>query len=231
MMDLDQLIEFVVEAKATGQTQSAKLILDVFARDRVREYQRLAHITESMDFHPIIVRLRDPQVAACLRVMLVNTINHGHFADKLKRHIFYGKEDSNPPRCGMHPVPPVMKDTRTVRLLHAVIGMITEIGELAEQIKRHVFDGGELDYTNLQEELGDNQWYVALAHNAIGRQMEETQALNIAKLRKRFGDKFTEHAALNRDLVGERGVLEGGRPVESKSSGEDVGTQIEKAEG
>jgi NTP pyrophosphatase (non-canonical NTP hydrolase) len=32
---------------------------------------------------------------------------------------------------------------------------------------------------------------------------------NIAKLKKRYGDKFSSHAAINRDLAGERAVLEG----------------------
>jgi NTP pyrophosphatase (non-canonical NTP hydrolase) len=38
--------------------------------------------------------------------------------------------------------------------------------------------------------------------------------LNIDKLAKRYGDKYSDYAALNRDLVGERAVLEGGTEVD-----------------
>jgi hypothetical protein len=39
--------------------------------------------------------------------------------------------------------------------------------------------------------------------------IDEIRNMNIAKLKKRYGDKFSAQAALNRDLVGERKVLEG----------------------
>ena len=65
-----------------------------------------------------------------------------------------------------------------------------------------------LDNVNLLEELGDQTWYIALALRYLESNFGEIFDGNIAKLRKRFPDKFTEAAAINRDLDGERAVLE-----------------------
>jgi NTP pyrophosphatase (non-canonical NTP hydrolase) len=43
----------------------------------------------------------------------------------------------------------------------------------------------------------------------IGATLEQIATLNIAKLQKRYPDKFTTEAALNRDIDAERKVLEG----------------------
>lgn len=48
------------------------------------------------------------------------------------------------------------------RLLHGVIGLVTESGELLDTIKKSLFYGKPLDKTNLIEELGDLLWYISL---------------------------------------------------------------------
>jgi len=57
--------------------------------------------------------------------------------------------------------------TRDERLLHAAIGMVTEVGELLDAIKKHIFYGKQLDRVNMQEEIGDLCWYVALASDVL----------------------------------------------------------------
>jgi NTP pyrophosphatase (non-canonical NTP hydrolase) len=104
--------------------------------------------------------------------------------------------------------------TCCARLLHAAMGMETEVGEFTDQLKKHIFYGKPLDFVNLLEEIGDKFWYVALALDFIedvnsGSTFESVQERNIAKLRKRYPDKFTEYDALNRDLEAERKELEG----------------------
>ncbi len=42
------------------------------------------------------------------------------------------------------------------------MGTVTEVGELADQVKRHVFYGLDLDKENLIEELGDIEWYLSI---------------------------------------------------------------------
>ena len=48
------------------------------------------------------------------------------------------------------------------RLLHGVIGLVTETGELLDAIKKSLFYSKPLDKTNLIEELGDLLWYISL---------------------------------------------------------------------
>ena len=102
-----------------------------------------------------------------------------------------------------------LQDQRTVRLLHAAMGMATEAGEFLDQLKRHIFYGKPIDTTNIVEEIGDSTWYERIGLNAIDVELLEAIQLNVKKLKARFPDKFTEDAAVNRDLVNERGVLEG----------------------
>lgn len=51
--------------------------------------------------------------------------------------------------------------SREKNRLHMECGMLTEAGELVDQIKKHFAYGKELDVVNLQEEWGDFMWYYA----------------------------------------------------------------------
>lgn len=107
----------------------------------------------------------------------------------------------------------------TVRLVHAMIGMVTEAGEFQDMMKKHLMYGKEIDRTNLVEELGDIMWYVGLACSELGVSLDEVMAINNAKLAARYGDVFTEEAALNRDLDTERKILEDGSENKTDKQG------------
>lgn len=100
-------------------------------------------------------------------------------------------------------------------IVHAIIGQFTESGELLEALHEALFgkcDG--IDPINLREEIGDSLWYQAILLNGCARDgdgytFEDAMRINIAKLRKRFPDKFTEYDANNRDLDSERKILSG----------------------
>jgi NTP pyrophosphatase (non-canonical NTP hydrolase) len=94
------------------------------------------------------------------------------------------------------------------RPMHYALGLCTEVGELQDALKKYVAYGKDFDKTNIKEELGDILWYVARMCNYFDLTLEECMERNIEKLKARYGDKFTEHAALNRDLAKEREVLE-----------------------
>lgn len=94
-------------------------------------------------------------------------------------------------------------------LMHAAIGLATESGELLDAIKKCVFYGKPLDVVNVKEELGDLLWYLAVACHATGTTIDEVGSLNIAKLKARYPDRFTEAEANERDTDHEREVLEG----------------------
>lgn len=102
-----------------------------------------------------------------------------------------------------------LSNEKTLRILHAIIGLSTEVGELEDALKKHIFYGKELDEVNLMEECGDLFWYLAILHNVFGKGFEYNMKKNIAKLKARYGDKFNEEGALNRKLDIERNILEG----------------------
>ena len=87
-----------------------------------------------------------------------------------------------------------------MRLLHAALGMVTEAGEFADDIKKHTFYGKKLDPAHLEEEMGDMLWYIAVAADALGIDIGKLMYDNIVKLKKRFPDQFTkEHALARKD--------------------------------
>jgi NTP pyrophosphatase (non-canonical NTP hydrolase) len=100
-------------------------------------------------------------------------------------------------------------DEPTIRLMHAFIGIATEAGEINDAMKKHLFYGKAFDKANAVEELGDLMWYIGVACDTLGVSLEEVMEKNIAKLRARYGEKFSEQAALNRNLDTERKILEG----------------------
>jgi NTP pyrophosphatase (non-canonical NTP hydrolase) len=96
----------------------------------------------------------------------------------------------------------------TIDLIHAAMGLATEAGEFMDTMKKHIFYGKLIDEVNLAEELSDIFWYCALACNALDVSFDDVMKINIEKLQKRYPEKFTEDAALNRDLEAEREILE-----------------------
>lgn len=95
-------------------------------------------------------------------------------------------------------------------ILHASIGIATEAGEFLDPFKKAMFYGKHIDLVNLDEEVGDLLWYIAIYAEARGKTIPELASMNNRKLKQRFPDKFTQEAALNRDLFAERQVLEEG---------------------
>lgn len=101
-----------------------------------------------------------------------------------------------------------LTDPDTIRLLHAAMGLVTEAGEFMDMLKKHIFAGKPLDKVNAVEELGDSQWYSALAIDVLRTTLSEVMTININKLKLRYPEKFTEDSCINRDVVSERNFLE-----------------------
>ena len=101
-----------------------------------------------------------------------------------------------------------LSEVRNQRLLHAGIGLATESGEFLDALKKHVFYGKALDTVNLSEEMGDIFWYCALISDELGVDFAKVMETNIAKLKARYGEKFSEQKADHRNLQKERKILE-----------------------
>ena len=106
----------------------------------------------------------------------------------------------------------------SIRLDHAITGLFSKYAEIAGMIERWVWYNQPLDMVNLEEELGDCLWYLALACSAVGLDMASVMEKNIEKLKVRFPNKFTEKEAAEgwRDRKAERRVLERANHLDGK---------------
>ena len=95
-----------------------------------------------------------------------------------------------------------------IRVLHGIIGLVTESGELMDAVKKAIFYNKELDKINLIEEIGDIFWYIAILLDALDTDIDDVLIKNINKLKVRYPEKFTSKDALNRNLDKERSSLE-----------------------
>lgn len=82
-------------------------------------------------------------------------------------------------------------------LLHMLIGLTTESGELLDAYKKHKFYGRELDIQNLKEECGDIAWYLIQLLDEIGYSWDKAKVDNIQKLKKRYPEKFDDVVVRN----------------------------------
>ena len=136
-------------------------------------------------------------------------------ADDVKKYIYYGKDH----KCQVYPdditVGQVsnaltrLNDHETIRLLHALLGIVSEAQEMFELLGKYIFEGQEIDKTHLREEIGDCQWYAALVAKYVGDDGFGPMLLaNYNKLTTRYPDKvWTQDHALNRDLDKEMEAL------------------------
>ncbi len=139
--------------------------------------------------------------------------------DLYKRQIFYGKDFAG------NQLAPMLAEINDIsgrnnragdkdviavnpRILHATLGFATEAGEIMEALVDSMA-GEDFDTINFMEELGDLNWYQAIAMDETGLKIEDILVRNIEKLKARFPDKFSEERAIERDLNHERQILEG----------------------
>jgi NTP pyrophosphatase (non-canonical NTP hydrolase) len=92
--------------------------------------------------------------------------------------------------------------------IHMILGMVTEVGELADVYKKYLAYGKPIDIINVEEEVGDLMWYIINFCTLNGFDLPTLLDLNIAKLRERYPDKFSSDRAINRNVSNERSILE-----------------------
>lgn len=84
-------------------------------------------------------------------------------------------------------------------LINSVMGLCGESGEAIDIVKKHLYQGHELERDKLIKELGDIAWYLAECSFALGVPFEDVLALNIEKLRKRYPEGFETEKSINRE--------------------------------
>lgn len=85
------------------------------------------------------------------------------------------------------------------RILNGLMGLNGESGEAIDILKKHLFQGHELDKEHIAKELGDIAWYLAVSADAIGYDLETILQMNVDKLKKRYPDGFKKELSINRD--------------------------------
>ena len=83
-------------------------------------------------------------------------------------------------------------------ILNASMGLCGESGEVIDLVKKHLFQGHDLDDEKLIKELGDVAWYLTEAATALNVNLSEILEKNIKKLENRFPDGFNSNRSINR---------------------------------
>ena len=83
-------------------------------------------------------------------------------------------------------------------LLNGLMGLNGEAGEVIDILKKHLFQGHELDTAHMAKELGDVAWYIAEAATALDISLEDIFQANIDKLKRRYPDGFETKKSLVR---------------------------------
>ena len=76
------------------------------------------------------------------------------------------------------------------RLIDAAAGLSEEAGEVLALVRKHLYQGRELDREKLEKELGDVLWCLAMTARAAGLALESIAAANIAKLEERHPERI-----------------------------------------
>ena len=102
------------------------------------------------------------------------------------------------------------------RLLHAVLGKLSEAGEMMESLIRSAASGKPIDLDNFREEFGDDEWYGALGRdelyfladaNTHAFSQESIQEANLAKLNVRYRRDEHQQYGGERDIPAEQQAM------------------------
>jgi len=84
----------------------------------------------------------------------------------------------------------VRRTANVISLSNATLGLCAESGEVADVMKKFLYQCQALDRTKLIDELGDVRYYLELALVCLGMDIKELEAKNVEKLRKRYPNGF-----------------------------------------
>lgn len=83
-------------------------------------------------------------------------------------------------------------------MVNGALGLCGEAGEVADIVKKAVFQGHCWDTAHIAEELGDVAWYLAITAKAIGYDLDTILEMNVAKLMSRYPDGFDPNRSIHR---------------------------------
>ena len=86
------------------------------------------------------------------------------------------------------------------QLANGLMGLCGESGEALDILKKHLFQGHDLDREHIAKELGDVAWYLAVSAYSIGYDLEDILQMNVDKLKARYPDGFNTELSQHRKV-------------------------------
>ena len=84
-------------------------------------------------------------------------------------------------------------------LMNALMGLCGESGEAIDLMKKHLYQGHDLDKEKLVKELGDIAWYLAEAATGLNIDLGEVLQRNLDKLHARYPQGFSTERSMHRE--------------------------------
>lgn len=84
-------------------------------------------------------------------------------------------------------------------LMNALMGLCGESGEAIDLMKKHLYQGHDLDKEKLVKELGDIAWYLAEAATGLHIDLSEVLQRNLDKLHARYPQGFSTERSMHRE--------------------------------
>ena len=84
-------------------------------------------------------------------------------------------------------------------LSNMVFGIVGETGEVVDILKKHLYQGHDLDKDHIAEELGDIMFYIVNLCNLLNLDLQTIIEENYNKLLKRYPNGFEVKRSVNRE--------------------------------
>lgn len=172
-------------------------------RSRVPDYSRLLENTKEQTMDTRSLTPNEYQAAAA-RTICPQDVAFARLRDGIETKAYTVDDGVETPTVRL-------KTEQLMQALHSVIGRMGELGELAACLEKAIWYGQAFDVVNFCEESGDEEWYIAEGLTALQKSLADVLDRNIAKLKARFPDKYSDTLAAeeNRNRDREREILEG----------------------
>ena len=99
-------------------------------------------------------------------------------------------------------------EIKNPRLAQAIMGVTTEAVELLDALKKECCQGRDMVRSNIIEELGDLEFYMAIIRKEVDVDRAEVLRRNAEKLASRYPNGFETKRSENRNLEKELDILE-----------------------
>lgn len=99
----------------------------------------------------------------------------------------------------------LIRDSKYLPLLNFALGAAGEAGEIADEVKKVIFHGHNLDIDKLLKEIGDALWYLSQLTRTLGYSFDTVAERNLEKLKDRYPEGFSEEKSQNRETENAKG--------------------------